>query len=403
MYLIQNENFESSQRISAATTTTASSDTVNNNNNNNTDDNTNISNGSIPLPTSNNRLSSENNTSTINLDLSRVNNQSPLANSVPQQTRATDVEHNSPSNQQHQFQIQKQHQLQSPTAVDNPILSEFDLVASLNRYEKDKGKACHAPLEPPSLNYFSKPHHPPLQQQVQQQQPKVLQHQKFQKALLANPSTTPGPLTNFSCGVSRHQQPIPSPTAAVASASALVVTCLPKQPTLVHSQSITEKMSDAYLSGVKPDKLKNQNAMRQGPTSAPNTPESIRKQHLQLYRGRMDPMSMSLHDKREKMEFNQMMMRMGERDTRPLSVPCYHGRSVSLVGGDPRLDPSGGMVVNKRHLTSSATNRSRKESTLLNRRSMPTPHLENRYRDKFGKNGKEKKYIRTISTYILRC
>lgn len=139
---------------------------------------------------------------------------------------------------------------------------------------------------------------------------------------------------------------------------------------------------------MKPDKLKNQNAMRQGPTSAPNTPESIRKQHLQLFRGRMDPMSMSLHDKKEKMEFNQMMMRMNERDTRPLS---YHGRSisVSLVGGDPRLDPNaGGMVVNKRHLTSSASNRSRKETTLLNRRSMPTPHLENRYRDKFGEGKK---------------
>lgn len=356
-----------------------SSDTFNNNNNNHSEDNTHLTNGSPTLSNSNNRLDG-NNTGTIDLELSEVNKPTPVDNSVhhqQQQQRAANVENNSQSNQQHQFQIQKQHQPQSPTAVDNPILSEFDLVANLNRYEKGKGKPCSAPLEPPTLNYFTKSHHPPLQS-------KILQHQKFQKALLlANSSSSPSPPpipAHYSCGINPpSQQPISSPTA---SASALVVTCLPKQPSLVHSQSITEKMSDAYLSGVKPDKLKNQNAMRQGPTSAPNTPESIRKQHLQVYRGRMDPMSMSLHDKREKMEFNQMMMRMGERDMRPLS---YHGRSVSLVGGDPRLEPAGGMVVNKRHLTSSATNRSRKESTMLNRRSMPTPHLENRYRDKFGK------------------
>ena len=102
-------------------------------------------------------------------------------------------------------------------------------------------------------------------------------------------------------------------------------------------------------------------SLPRGPISAPNTPESVRR---------------ALRDKKDKMEYNQMMMRsLTERDTRPLS---FHGRSGSLCLDHP---PS---VVNKRHIASSG-GRGRKESLLLNRRSMPNPYTENRYKDKVGK------------------
>lgn len=97
------------------------------------------------------------------------------------------------------------------------------------------------------------------------------------------------------------------------------------------------------------------------PISAPNTPEALRR---------------GLRDKKEKMEYNQMMMRsLTERgESRPLS---YHGRSGSVC-----LDTQNPTVVNKRHIVSSGSKN--KKDSVINRRSMPIPYLENRLRDKMG-------------------
>ena len=166
------------------------------------------------------------------------------------------------------------------------------------------------------------------------------------------------------------------------------------------------KMSDAYLSGVKSESLKthnNHNNLRQGQISAPNTPELMRKQHF-LTRYRSDLLGStnnmtSSHPplataKREKMEFNQqMMMRMTNhnelREGRPLS---YHGRSngdsnSSLSSSSGTILTSSSPTVNKRHVVNTSNGRNRnKESTLMNRRSMPAgTYQENRFRDKFGK------------------
>ncbi|CAG7785464.1 unnamed protein product [Allacma fusca] len=155
------------------------------------------------------------------------------------------------------------------------------------------------------------------------------------------------------------------------------VTTAPANP----GASKSEKMSDAYLSGVKPETLKNNNNnLRQGPLSAPNTPETMRK-HQMLLRRDLPALSHSMivphvSAKKEKMEFNQMMMKMNERD-RPLS---YHGRSSDSNSSPCILSAP----VNKRHVgSSSSAARTRKEATLFNRRSMPSPYLENRFREKF--------------------
>ena len=150
------------------------------------------------------------------------------------------------------------------------------------------------------------------------------------------------------------------------------------------TKKVGDKMSDAYLSGVKPESLKNNNNnFRQGPLSAPNTPETMRK-HAMLLRRDLPIISHSMYvphvtAKKEKMEFNQMMMKMNERD-RPLS---YHGRSSESNSSPSILSGP----VNKRHGGggSSAAARTRKEAAMLNRRSMPSPYLENRFREKFGK------------------
>jgi hypothetical protein len=107
--------------------------------------------------------------------------------------------------------------------------------------------------------------------------------------------------------------------------------------------------------------------------TAPNTPEALR-------RG-------SLRDKREKMEYNQMMMRSltetQQNNHRPLS---YHG---SLTNSTSGIITTTTTPVNKRHIVSNnavlnGMGRNKKESLLLNRRSMPIPYLENRLRDKIG-------------------
>lgn len=140
-------------------------------------------------------------------------------------------------------------------------------------------------------------------------------------------------------------------------------------------------------------------------TSAPNTPEALRRQQLLLRHHRasssIPPSSDAMNNtntmllaashpsptigvaKKDKMEFNQMMMKMNyEREGRPLS---YHGKSTdSLSSSSPSYAV---LPVNKRHVGSSIIGRNRKESSpaLLNRRSMPSPYLENRLREKFGK------------------
>jgi hypothetical protein len=101
---------------------------------------------------------------------------------------------------------------------------------------------------------------------------------------------------------------------------------------------------DAYLSSTGREGMKN----LKGPiSSAPNTPETLRK---------------GSRDKKEKMEFNQMMLRSLSR---PLS---YHG-SICLDHPHHNNTPLV-PVVNKRHIASS---RGRKDSAGLqaNRRSMP--------------------------------
>lgn len=103
----------------------------------------------------------------------------------------------------------------------------------------------------------------------------------------------------------------------------------------------------------------NNNKLVRGPISAPNTPESLRR---------------GMRDKKDKMEYNQMMMRSltEQGSTRPLS---YHGRSGSLCIMDGhQYPPPHPPIVNKRHIVSSGARSKNKESLLLNRRSMPIPY-----------------------------
>ena len=90
-------------------------------------------------------------------------------------------------------------------------------------------------------------------------------------------------------------------------------------------------------------------------SSAPNTPEAMRKR--------------TLPGKRDKMEFNERMLRMGRMNEtqRPVS---YHGKSE-----EPSPSP-----LRKRHV------QNRPKDTLNHRRSMPSATIfENKMKDKFGK------------------
>jgi hypothetical protein len=201
------------------------------------------------------------------------------------------------------------------------------------------------------------------------------------------------------------------PTTSSLGTSNLNLLCETLDSTGVQQPGSMNKMSDAYLSGVKSESLKthnNHNNLRQGQISAPNTPELMRKQHfLNRYRtdllGSANNMTSShpplATAKKEKMEFNQqMMMRMNHnelREGRPLS---YHGRSTgdSNSSAGPIM-PSSSPTVNKRHVGGGSGRNRNKDSTLMNRRSMPAgTYQENRFRDKFG-NSK----ISTLASFWL--
>jgi hypothetical protein len=273
--------------------------------------------------------------------------------------------------------------------LENSILSEFDLVASISNKVADAAASSSCPVSASDAN----------------------------KITSAGNRTGSG-LPPSLLGVSSSSSSVLLPTSSLSSypSSSSQAQSEHLHQALVHSQSVNHFSNsnvpcDAYLSCVRPDMLKNTNIPmgRQAPISAPNTPESLRRQHLQnsmmMARGggggggrggvSMEPptiMTTSLQhtpaDKREKMEYNQMMRSLSEREGRPLS---YHGRSGSVcyehlpqgTTTTTNTTGGGGGVVSKRHIMSSGT-RSRKESVLLNRRSMPGPYLENRYRDKFG-------------------
>jgi len=287
--------------------------------------------------------------------------------------------------------------------IENSILSEFDLVASITNKQVGEevslfGSADGNNQITPTGSSSSSPRPGPVQQTQQPHQQPVVNN-----TLLSSAGSL---LETSHHQIQGHLSSGDLPTRSPSSSTSLV-----------HSQSVsqfpnTKVPSDAYLSCVRPDMLKNTNMPmgRQPPISAPNTPESLRRQHLQnsIARGgngrQMDTiMTTSLHtpaDKREKMEYNQMMRSLSEKEGRPLS---YHGRSGSVcyehlppgtLGGVVTGGVNGGTGINngaglgsggvsKRHIMSSGT-RSRKESVLLNRRSMPGPYLENRFRDKFG-------------------